>query len=91
MTTEIDRAALIAEAAEYDSDSAWCGNLIQDLAEALARSEREIAEQAVTIEAARTWARWPFEGNNKGSEPNWDALDCILAGKTTTTPYPTNA
>ena len=65
--------------------------LVIDLAEALARSEREIAAQVATIEAARTWARWPFEGNNKGSEPNWDALDCILAGKTTTTPYPTNA
>ena len=44
MSERTDRAALIAEAAEYDRDSAWCGNLIQDLAAALAESEREIAK-----------------------------------------------
>ena len=44
MSETTDSAALIAEAAEYDSDSAWCGNLIQDLAAALASAEREIAK-----------------------------------------------
>ena len=44
MTETTARAALIAEAAEYPTDSAWCGNLIQDLAAALADSERELAK-----------------------------------------------
>ena len=47
MTETTDRAALIAEAAEageYPTDSAWCGNLIKDLAAALADAERELAK-----------------------------------------------
>ena len=43
MSETTARAALIAEAAEYPTDSAWCGNLIQDLAAALADAERELA------------------------------------------------
>ena len=46
MTDTTDRAALIAEAAEYPTDSDWCGNLIQDLAAALADSERELEMQS---------------------------------------------
>ena len=42
MTEATTRAALIAEAAEYPTDSDWCGNLIQDLAAALADAEREL-------------------------------------------------
>ena len=47
MTETDKRAALIAEAAEYPTDSAWCGNLIQDLAAALADSERELDDALV--------------------------------------------
>ena len=44
MTETTDRAALIAEAAEYPTNSDWCGNLIQDLAAALADAERDLAK-----------------------------------------------
>ena len=82
MSEAIDRAALIAEAKRMSlyvqRGGPDDGTVYDRLAVALAQSEREIAAQVATIEAARTWARWPFEGNNKGSEPNWDALDRIL-------------
>ena len=65
MIETTDRAALIAEAAEYDSDSAWCGNLIQDLASALADVERELdltklqlaVAKSVSANAVETLAR----------------------------------
>ena len=53
MTETTTRAALIAEAAEYPTDSAWCGNLIQDLAAALADAERELELQAETVTTLR--------------------------------------
>ena len=63
MTETTERAALIAEAAEYDRDSAWCGNLIQDLAAALADAERELAHLRGVIAAAVKHARKTRELN----------------------------
>ena len=58
MIETTDRDALIAEAAEYDSDSAWCGNLIQDLASALAEAERDLAK-AWDAGHLTSWKRGP--------------------------------
>ena len=49
MTETTDRAALIAEAAEYEGYCYFCGDLMPNLAAALADAEQKIAEQAETI------------------------------------------
>ena len=53
MTEATDRAALIAEAAEYEGYCYFCGDLMPNLAAALAASERELAEQAAIIDAVK--------------------------------------
>ena len=58
MTEATARAALIAEAAEYPTDSDWCGNLIQDLAAALNDAERELAK--AWDEGWKTGERWGY-------------------------------
>ena len=71
MTEATTRAALIAEAAEYPTDSDWCGNLIQDLAAALADAERDLAK-AWDEGHLTSWKRGP-SGCKCGA---WSAGEC---------------
>ena len=63
MSETTDRAALIAEAAEYEGYCYFCGDLMPNLAAALAASERELAHLRGVIAAAVKHARKTRELN----------------------------
>ena len=54
MTETTDRAALIAEAAEYEGYCYFCGDLMPNLAAALADADRELAVTKLELAVAKS-------------------------------------
>ena len=73
------RAALIAEAAEYDGPCDFCGDLAPSLAAALVKSERENEEKFIVIETVRSsLAVVLFNGDKKSIRTIVDELEATL-------------